>query len=697
MRLVSGFSVVILSLGCAPLWASNLALGEKALKEMPAWFEPNRGQLNPNVRFEARSRHGRLAIHSTGAKLSYPEGALELTMAGANRNARHVGEDSQAARTNYMLGRSADRWTMNVPHFAKVRWTEPYPGIDVAYYFNDSRLEYDMVVAPGADPNRIRLKFGGAKTMNLDSDGALRFNLGSTEVRQLQPVAYQQIGAKRVSVEARYRMMPNGEVAIALGAYDKRQTLVIDPILYAGYTKGQENQIVRAVALDASGNIWITGSAFGTVDVTDLPEPYKAYSSAYRDAFVAKFSINAEGHLSLLYWSYFGGSSYEEGTAIAVGPAGWVYVAGEVTSSDFPEAGKLLQDEAGGETDAFVAVIDPSVTGTSSLIHSSYWGGDKNETVRGIAVDKNGYAVVVGTTASGTLPAVEYGMQSANRGGWDLYLFRFDPTPGSSMTLLYSSFLGGDSTDIAAGVAVNQNGNLVYLTGYTFSSDFPTTWDGWQTGERGYGDAFIVKIDLDKSGLEALVYGTCVGGTDLDVANGIDLAADGSVWITGYTMSVDFPLTSGAVQRTNAGIVDGFVVRFMPDASDSSPLKYATYLGGSDADVPNAVKVLADGRVAVAGYTLSTDMPARGSSPEVRFADVFVSVIDPSVAGAVGLVSTTTYGGSYMEAVTGLATDAAGNIYVAGSTYSTDMSTTDWSGKPSEGGMPSGFLLKLKP
>jgi hypothetical protein len=692
-------------MSCAPVFGAagapspaNLALGEKALGGMPAWFEPNRGQLDPKVRFSARSAQGRLAIHETGARLSYPQGSLDLTLAGADRNARHVGEQTQRARTNYMVGRRPDQWKMDVPHFARVRWTQPYPGIDVAYYFNDARLEYDLLVAPGADPSRIRLKFSGAKATHLDPDGALRFDLGGVEVRQLPPVAYQQIGGKRVKVDARYQVASRGEVRIALGAYDRTGTLVIDPILYAGYTKGQENQIVRAVAVDKNGNVWIAGSAFGEVDVTDLTEPYKNYSSYYRDVFVAEFSLNEQGDLSLIYWTYLGGSDYEEATALGVNADGWVYVAGETSSSDFPTAGTQLQTTSGGGlTDAFLFVIDPSVAGTDSLKYSSFWGGDKDESVRGMALDASGNVAVIGTTASQTLTAVEFGVQGSNRGGWDIFILKVDPKPDSSQTLLYSSFFGGDSTDIATGVAVNAAGNLVYFTGYTFSSDFPTTSDGWQTTERGYGDAFIVKLDLNLSGLESLVYGTCVGGTDLDLANGIDVDASGGVWITGYTLSVDFPVTADAAQPLLAGVVDGFVVRFETGANQSAPLQYSTYLGGSDADVPNVVKVLSDGRVAVAGYTLSADMPGRGNSPAVGMVDAFVTVFDPAKPGAEGLVSTTTFGGAYIEAIIGLAVDASGNLWAAGSTYSPDLATTDWSGKPGEGGMPSGFLLKIQP
>ncbi len=665
MRWFSGIAVFIVSMSCAPVFGAvgvparaNLALGEKALGGMPAWFEPNRGQLDPKVRFTARSAQGRLAIHQTGARLSYPQGSLDLTLAGADRNASHVGEQTQRARTNYLVGNRPDHWKLDVPHFARVRWNQPYPGIDVAYYFNDARLEYDLVVAPGADPSRIRLKFSGARATHLDPDGALRFDLGGVEVRQLPPVAYQQLGGKRVRVEARYQMASHGEVRIALGSYDKTGTLVIDPIIYAGYTKGQSNQIVRAVTLDKNGNVWIAGSAFGEVDVTDLTAPYKNVSTAYRDAFVAEFSLSEDGNLSLVYWTYVGGSDYEEATALGVNADGWVYVAGETSSVDFPTAGTALQTAAGGLTDAFLFVIDPSVAGTDSLKYSSYWGGDKDESAGGMALDANGNVVVIGTTASQTLTAVEFGVQGFNRGGWDVFILKVDPHPGASQTLLYSSFFGGDSTDIATGVAVNAAGNLVYFTGYTFSDDFPTTSDGWQTFEQGIGDAYIVKLDLDRPGLEALVYGTCIGGTDLDFANAIDVDANGAVWITGYTLSADFPVTADAAQPHYAGGVDGFVVRFDPTATAGSPLQYSTYLGGSDADVPNAVKVLSDGRVAGGGYTLSADMPGRGDSPAVRMADAFVSVFDPAKPGADGLVSTTTFGGAYVDAITGLAADA---------------------------------------
>ncbi len=704
MRFASGLGVFILFLAGSPVSATirapmhaDLSLGEKALEGMPSWFEPNRGQLSEQVRFEARSRYGRLSILSTGADFSCPHGKLELRLVGASAHARHRGEQLQTARTNYVVGNHPEHWRMGVPHFARVRWMQPYPGIDVAYYFNGARLEYDLVVAPGADPGQIRLKFNGARGMRLDERGSLHLDMGGAEVIQAPPVAYQQNGAKRTAVEARYRIRQDGEIGIALGPYNRDETLVIDPILYAGYTKGQENQLVRGVALDKDGGIWITGSAFGEVDVTELPQPYASVSKAYRDAFVARFSIGEDGSLSLLYWAYIGGSDFDAGGAIAVNADGRVYVAGETSSTDFPTAGTQMQNGAAGKADAFLLVIDPSAAGTDSLVYSSYFGGEEDEMVRGMALDQHGRAIVIGTSNSPTLPAVEYGVQGANRGGYEIFLFKVDPAPDAEMTFLYSSFFGGDSTDIAAGVAVNPEGNVVYFAGYTFSSDFPTTWDGWQTTERGYGDAFIVKLNLDLPGLDALVYATCIGGTDLDVATGIGLDSNEDVWITGYTMSVDFPVTADAAQSRFAGEVDGFVVRFTPSAGDSQPLKYATYLGGSDADVPNVLKLLGDGRVAVAGYTISNDMPARGDSPAVQMVDAFISILDPGKPGAAGLLSTTTFGGAYVDAITALALDAAGDLYAAGSTYSFDLPTTDGSGKPSEGGVASGFLLKLKP
>ncbi|HSW48669.1 MAG TPA: hypothetical protein VLH09_00775 [Bryobacteraceae bacterium] len=681
---------------------------------MPAWFEPNRGQAGAEVRYLARGAGYTLALEQAGAALSLVDGAqaakLRIDLAGGNEEPLLEALERQPAHTNYLVGNRPDRWRTGVPHFARVRYKDAYPGIDVVYYGSGKQLEYDFVVAPGADPSKIRVRFRGADSTRVDKDGSLVLALGRRQVVQPPPVAYQETGGSRRPVAAKYVLARNGEVRFDLGRYDRKAPLVIDPILvYAGYFGGSVYDAVTGVAPDPDGSIWLTGTTFSPVTLPEQNEPYLAELMGKYDVFIAKARVEAWGGLTLLYWTYLGGTDMEYGGQIALGSDGMVYVTGATTSFDFPVSANAFSSKLGSakntggvyNQDAFLAKINPaSETGADSLVFSSFIGGQKLEAPTAMALAPDGTVLVGGYTTSTDIdPLPLPTVQMSNRGGTDGFIVKIDPNGSSGETMKYATYFGGEGTDVVTGVAADSQGAICF-SGYTLSEDFPVTEEAYQASLDSLGRAFVAKLDLSFQGLDALVYGTYLGGSVLDVPQSMKMDAAGGVWLAGYTMSPDFPVTPNAFRTSFAGgATDVFLTRLDLKLPRSEAVTYSTYFGGSGTDVCYVLTLMGGGKVALGGYTLSGDLPLFGApaSGQSRslMADAFVTILDPAIPGSGALSFGTLYGSVNNDVALALAEDKAGNLYAAGYTMSKGLTTTDGSGKPSPFGSTSGFLLKL--
>ena len=465
-------------------------------------------------------------------------------------------------------------------------------------------------------------------------------------------------------------MDAQNHVRFELGPYDHSRPVVIDPVLiYATYLGGSGGDIAYAVAVDSVFNTYIAGVTNSTNFPTKGSPPYQSGYKGNGDCFVAE--INPAG-TQLIYSTYLGGSQSDTATAIAES-SGAVYITGYTASVDFPvkvPAGPgtpvPFQQTYGGNTDAFVAEL---ATGGSTLVYSSYLGGSGTDFGQGIAVDSSGNAYVTGSTQSKDFPVSANALRSNINGSQDAFVTKVNFT---GEQILYSTYLGGSAADVAQAIALDSSNNM-YITGYTFSSDFPLA-SPYQGTIGGGADAFVAELNAAGS---ALVFSTYLGGSSDDRAYGIALDSSNNVYITGATSSTNFP-TSSPYQLSLAGATNAFVSKLN---SGGSSLAYSTYLGGTGTDYGYAIAVTSAGLAFVTGSTNSSDFPTQspiqailglsnnnlcGSAP---CADAFVSQIDTVKKS---LVYSTYLGGNGPDFGEAIALDSNGDPYVAGSTSSTN-------------------------
>ena len=529
--------------------APSPAAARELLRNLPLRFEPNRGQWNPRVRFAARMPEYTLALEDRQAVLSVP-GAPEvaIVLAGANPRPEIRGAAPLPSRSNYFNGSRREDWRAGVPHYARVRYSEAWPGIDVEYYGNRGRLEYDFVLQPGADPDDVRLRFRGAQRLRVTADGDLELETPAGRLVQRKPVVWQQ----ERQVAGRYRLLSRDTAGIEVEAYDPSQPLTIDPVLeYSTLLGGNGTDAVTAVQFDRQGIIYVTGY----ITTTGLEQSGGATQGGFggsMDAFLAKLDPHRTGGDSLVYFTFIGGNGADKAAALALDGAGNIYIAGSTTSSNFPMAGATPQTAPGGteSTDAFVVKLDAGLNGTEALFYSTYLGGSGADEATGVAVDGSGAIYVTGTTQSENFPLSSAPAQGTRWGAQDAFVVKINPD--ASPSLAYSSYFGGNSYDTGQSIAVTPD-RKVYLAGSTISAEFPWTGVPYQAENRGGSDIWIAQMDLTRNGDASLVYATWLGGGANDELHKMVLDREGKLLLTGLTPFERFPRDGGC----HAGLAGG--------------------------------------------------------------------------------------------------------------------------------------------
>jgi len=670
--------------------------------------------------------------------------ALTMSLVGGNRNAQVTGLDELPGRANYFIGDDPAKWRTNVPTYSRVKYEGVYPGVDLVYYGNQGRLEYDFLVAPGADPNAIGLALdgGGAVggkqkavgsrqkavssthkdsrrtpyslfptpySLHLAANGDLLIEIDGSELRFQKPVVYQpgqpgppgatdhgQLTTDKTLVEGHYRLIGK-QVKFEVGKYDHTRPLVIDPALsYSTYLGGSNRDFGQGIATDNSGNAYVTGYTSST-NFPVTSGSFETQFTGYYDVFVTK--INPTGS-ALVYSTYLGGTSSQQGYAIAVNGSGEAFVTGWTGSTDFPTTPGAFQPQLAGSSDAFLTKLNAS---GAALVYSTYLGGEYEDAAAAIAIDSAGDAYLTGTTQSTNFPNTAGVVQNSCLGTYCHAGFVTELNPSGS-ALVYSTFLGGTgiSYDLpgstATGIAVDTSGNA-YITGYTYSSDFPVTSGAFQTYNKAYGDyndcctnGFITKLN---PGASQFVYSTYLGGSTGDSAAAIAIDASGDAYVVGTAGSSDFPVTPGAFQTTCLGCEqrfgsDGFVTKLNPDGT---ALVYSSFLGGSGGsdgfgdysyDGAYGVGVDSAGDAYVTGVAFSANFPTTLGSldPTVPaacsyysgvpvFQYAFLTELNPAGSGLVY----STFLGSGVNDYCGsewgnaIAVNPAGKVFVAGVTY----------------------------
>ncbi len=728
----------------APAPAANPALRADVARNygrLPLAFEPNQGQADSQVKFLSRGRgyqifltadetvislrksavgspqsaDGKSKLETGNGKLengnskfeirnsdpapstqSPAPDVLRIKLVGATQTREFEGQDRLPGISNYFIGKDAAQWRANIPHYRRVVAHEVYPGVDLVYYGQGRQLEYDFVIAPGANPGTIRfaLQTGNSKLETGNSKSEIRiaksgkYNVGAT------PWVAQE---GRASASA-LRLDANGDLIVALEGGEVR---FHKPLVY------QEGSRQPS----ANGHQLFPNPESKT---PDAGSPNLQSAISHRQFIEGRYVLLAENHVGfevgtydrtrplvidpvLSYSTYLGGNDIDIAKGIAVGSDGTVFITGETDSADFPIE-HALQPHIGSQLDfpddLFVSKISRD---GSTLIYSTFLGGEAREIAGGIAVDAFGAAYLTGTTLSIDYPTTQNGFdpscgldgrcdETNNRFFTDAVVTKLNPA-GSAIAFssFFTASLVTPSHEQGFAIAVDANGNA-YVTGSTTIGD----------------DAFVIGVDSTGG---ALLYLVLLGGSGNDQGFGIAAARDGTTTVTGFTNSTDFPVTGNALQAVFGGVADGFLARL----TSAGGLPYITYLGGTGADQGNAVAQDTTGLAYVTGVTNSTAVTLPFAIPGAPVqadcalsallncdGDAFVAKLDPAQVGAASLIYFTYLGGSSAETGAGIAVDTANSAYVTGFTNSPDFPVIVGAFQPNYGGgNTDAFVSKL--
>ncbi|HYK21451.1 MAG TPA: SBBP repeat-containing protein [Pyrinomonadaceae bacterium] len=601
---------------------------------------------------------------------------LHATLLGGNAAANLTGVERQLTRTNYFVGSDPRKWKTNVPNFAKVKYSGVYPGVDLVFYGNQNQLEYDFTVSPGVNPAVIRLGFEGITGLRVDDKGDLILRTYAGEIRQTRPVVYQQIEGDRRIIPASYLIKDKKQIAFLIADYDRSKPLVIDPTLaFSTFLGGSASDRGDAIAVDSSGNAYITGDTFST-DFPVTPGAFQTGPAGFNtDAFVTK--MNSTG-TALIYSTYFGGNNRDSGNGIALDGAGNAYVTGLTDSSNLPTTAGAFRTTPvlTDEFDAFAMKLNS--TGTA-LVYSTYLGSIIGT---GIAVDSAGNAYIAGQ-ADGHYPTTPGAFQTVPGGSSDAFVTKLN---SMGTALVYSTLLGGSGFDFATDVAIDAAGNA-YVTG-TAQAGFPVTPGAFQTSFNGVNDAFVTKLNSTGT---ALVYSTFLGGSGTDRGSGIAVNTAGNAFVSGVSDSSNFPVTPGAFQSVKAAGQDAFITQLNVAGSG---LVYSTYLGGDGNDFGNDIALDTAGNASVVGLTGSTVFPTTADAIQSGYGgnnDAFITRLNTT---GTALVFSTYLGGSNGDNALSISVDPAGSIYVTGTTSSADFPTTPGAFQTVSQGA-DGFVAKI--
>jgi hypothetical protein len=736
-------------LGAQPNAAANPRL-KQTLEQLPLSFERRDWDKATGTRFVSSGPGYALGITKDGATLRRrfhlgdgsasvlnPEAALagmgttsmsniEFTWIGASPASAPTGEERQNGYSNYFPSSDRKTWRTRVQHFGGVRLPELYKGVDLRFHGDHKELEFDYVVKAGADPNAIRLGIGTPSIVNITPEGELQIMQAGDAIRLEKPVAYQMIHGKRKDVDVKFALAKTHEARFELGDYDHSVQLVIDPVLaFSSHFGASTNlNLLSDVQLDASGNIWVTGRSCD-VDYPVTPGAYQttggAIVSNYCDTgIVTELDPTAS---SLIFSTYFGTQNNVTSGIRILPEADGEVVVGTTTATNFPTTANAFQKTAAGGSCTYgpnlhnypcsAGFVMKLTTDGTALTFSTYLGGTLSTLISNVAADSSGNLFLIGATNAPNFPMTAGSVGPSVGGGmcqgglypcYDGFVAKMS---ADGSTLAAAAYLGGNDDDFASGIALDTTGN-VYVGGTAYSTNYPTTAGSYQPAHSSgadQGDAFVSKIAPD---FKSFVYSTFIGGTSYDIGLGLAIDSTGAAYSWGTTASPDFPISSGAFQKTYAGPAaastfcdtyldsslldqpscgDIFVSKLNPAGS---ALVYSTYIGGSQPDIAFRGALDSSKNLWLLANTGSTDFPF---SPDAYYQSTGLNVVlmELSADGTkLPYATPLAQGSSGQSLALGLTLDSAGDVYVAG--QATSFLTTP--GQFTSGSGPAVFVAK---
>ena len=639
-----------------------LAQAAAALAKSPLRFEANQGQFAPSVRYAARTAGFALALTARGASLRFADSRpLDIALLDSNPWPLIQPLDRLSAQTDYFIG-AKQNWHPGVTNYSRVKYQAVYPGIDVVYYGKGSQLEYDFVLQAGADASAIRMQFSDAGKVMVTPAGDLGVVTANGLVLQKKPVIYQQ--GRQVS--GRYKLLAANVVGIQVDRYDRSQPLVIDPaIVYSTLIGGTGTDVVTAMKIGANGLLYIAGWTqtgelltrdtpynnltdtyvqvvdpspsggygvlyatylggtnvdqalaldvdvpgfiylTGTTTSTDFPVVGNAVQTSGAATTISGFVSKIDPHFagtgnSLVYSTFLGGTI--GGTTpkgIKAGSDNMIYVVGNTQTADFPTTDNAYAASLYGASDVFISKIDVT---NANLVYSTFMGSELDDDACGLALDKNNVVYFAGTTLGTQFPMAGYSFNGNSSGNYDVVVGVVDTTQSGVNSLIWGTYFGGSGEDEARGVSLDSQGRVL-VTGFTISPDLPVTAaTAIQPNYGGNGDVFVAIFDPTKQGRQSLAYSTFLGGSQGEVAYAVLADNAGYVYVTGYTLSPDFPLVN-PIQGNWGGGIDLFLTRFNPAVAGPAGIDYSTYIGIDATIVGSCLTVDARNNLYVGGYT----------------------------------------------------------------------------------------------
>ena len=705
LRSFSALAVLVVSA------SFTLAATAQAVPSLPLNFEQNQGQVASEYPFLFRQNGTEALFLPAGVDLQF---GGSRTRAGSHLGLRLLAESPGVAvrpelplagRTNYLLGPDQTKWVRGVPTFSRLRYTAVYPGVDLVFYGNGSRLEHDFHVAPGADAGRIAFHLDGAESLTLSSAGDLQVATGADLLVLERPNAYQEETHGRVPVAATFALAHDGTITFALGHYDHTRELVIDPALtYATYLD-KLSLGVAGIATDSTGATYITGYVFQSTYGT-TPGAYQTTCPACTNTAPAAFitKVDPTG-TKVVYSTFLGGTGYTQPFAIAVDASGDAVIGGRTFATDYPvknNVGSGAFSQSGSF--AFITSLTPD---GSALNFSSVFAGDGDSFVNSITTDSAGNAFLTGVTGSSSHPVTPGALNAGTPSFGRTYGFVTKLAPAGS--LLYSAIVGslylpngGGGPTGPAGIAVDSAGNA-YLAGAA-GSVWPTTPGAYQPTiplSLSNTGPFVSKLAADGS---HLIFSTFVG---TGYATALALDPDNNVLFAGYANDNTYPLTSDATQGPTGCCA--YLTRL---SADGSKLLYSSFLQSDQRTAnqiafsgtqPSAIRLDATANIWIAGFTADTNLPLlhplQSSFPPVEPGGTgFLSEFDPTGK----TLKFSTFYGNISTGIDSLSIAPSGIVTIAGTTSTGIYTTPDSlisSNTPAPPGYTYnyGFLARINP